>query len=248
MKMNLQYFADSNDNPEETPNSEGAPNNPSAETKNPEQVHEPQQPSNTIPYERFKEVNDAYKSFKSLGYNSADELKAQLDELKTLKQAEEERKKAEMDEVERLQAEKEEAAQKAQEAEEQARKAKEAANNRILNTEIKSVARALNANDPNDVLALLDKSQIEMDEEGNVTGVEEAVTAFKESKPWLFKQAIGADAKGGSNPNTNPTVDEIAAKEKELSEAQAEALKDKRHSGKVTRIFNELKELKKKNK
>lgn len=248
MKMNLQYFADNNDNPEETPNNEGAPNNPSAETKKPEQVHEPQQPSNTIPYERFKEVNDAYKSFKSLGYNSADELKAQLDELKTLKQAEEERKKAEMDEVERLQAEKEEAAQKAQEAEEQARKAKEAANNRILNTEIKSVARALNANDPNDVLALLDKSQIEMDEEGNVTGVEEAVTAFKESKPWLFKQAIGADAAGGSNPAKNPTIDEISAKEKELEQAKQQAIKDKRYAGKVTRIWNELKSLKTKGK
>lgn len=237
--------------PNANPNNEPqAPQKPSAETKNTEQVQNTQPtPPSAIPYERFKEVNDAYKSFKSLGYDSPDEIKAQLDELQTLKQAEDERKKAEMDELERLKAEKEEALQKAQEDAAKAEQAQKAANERILNTEIKSVARALNANDPNDVLALLDKAQVEVDEEGNLTGVEEAVTAFKESKPWLFKQvAIGADAKGGSNPNKNPSVDEIAAKEKELTEAQELALKDKRHSGKVTRIFNELKELKKKNK
>ena len=72
-------------------------------------------------------------------------------------------------------------------------KAQEKANTRILNTEIKSIARTLDANDPGDVLALLDKSTIQLDENGNYQGVEEAVNALKESKPWMFKKVVGAD-------------------------------------------------------
>lgn len=163
-----------------------------------------------------------------------------LKKLEEYEKAEEERKKAEMSEAERLKADKEEAAKKAEEAEEKAKLAQEKANQRIVNTEIKSIARSLNANDLNDVLALLDKSTIEVDDEGNVKGVDEAVQALKEAKPWMFKQAIGADAAGGSNPAKNPSVNEITAKEKELAEAQEKALKDSRFMGTVTKIYNEL--------
>ena len=93
-------------------------------------------------------------------------------------------------------------------------KAQEKANTRILNTEIKSIARTLDANDPGDVLALLDKSTIQLDENGNYQGVEEAVNALKESKPWMFKKVVGADATGGANPGTNPRANEILALEK----------------------------------
>ncbi len=67
---------------------------------------------------------------------------------------------------------KEEADKKALEASEAAQKAQEKANTRILNTEIKSIARALDANDLGDVLALLDKWTIQLDENGNYQGVE----------------------------------------------------------------------------
>ena len=80
-----------------------------------------------------------------------------------------------------------------------------------MNTEIKSVARALNANDPNDVLALLDKSEINVDEEGNIQGVESAVEALKASKPLMFKQVIGVDVSGAPNPVTNPKANEVTA-------------------------------------
>ncbi len=174
-------------------------------------------------------------------YADYDEIKAKLDELA---KAEEERKKAEMSEAERLLAEKEEAARKAQEAEEQAKKAQESANQRIINTEIRSIARSLNANDPNDVLALLDKSNVEIDEEGNVKGVEDAVKALKEAKPWMFKQAIGADALGGANPPKINTVSELAAKEKELAELQQQAAKNPRLMGRVTKLYNDILSLK----
>lgn len=174
------------------------------------------------------------------------ELDAKLKRLEEFEKAEEERKKAEMSEAERLKAEKEEAAKKAEEATEQAKKAQESANQRILNTEIRSVARALNANDPADVLALLDKSGIEMDDEGNVVGVEEAVKSLKEAKPWMFKQVLGADAAGGSNPAKNPSVNELTAKEKELEELKGQAVKNPRLLGKVTKLYNEILELRKK--
>ncbi|MCY8047651.1 phage scaffolding protein [Bacillus haynesii] len=174
------------------------------------------------------------------------ELEEKAKRLEELEKAEEERKKAEMSEAERLRTEKEEAAKKAEEASEKAKKAEESANQRIINTELRAIARSLNANDPNQVLALLDKSAVQIDEDGNVIGAEEVVAAFKESSPWMFKQPIGADASGGSNPAKNNLQTEIVAKEKELEEAKQKALKDNRYSGAVTRIFNELLSLKNK--
>lgn len=168
------------------------------------------------------------------------ELDSKLKRLEEFEKAEEERKKAAMSEAERLKAEKEEAAKKAEEATEQAKKAQESANQRILNTEIKSIARSLNANDPADVLALLDKSSVEIDEEGNVKGIEEAVKSLKEAKPWMFKQAVGADAAGGSNPAKNPSVNELNAKEAELADLKTQALQNPRLLGKVTKLYNEV--------
>lgn len=168
------------------------------------------------------------------------ELDEKLKRLEAYEKAEEERKKSEMSEAERLKAEKEEASKKAEEASEAAKKAQESANQRIVNTEIRSIARSLNANDPNDVLTLLDKSVIEIDDEGNVTGVDEAVKALKEAKPWMFKQPIGADASGGSNPSKNPGVSELSAKESELAELKQQALKNPRLLGKVTQLYNEV--------
>jgi hypothetical protein len=174
------------------------------------------------------------------------ELDAKLKRLEEFEKAEEERQKAAMSEADRLKAEKEEAAKKAEEATEKAKKAQESANQRIMNTEIKSIARSLNANDPSDVLALLDKANLEIDEEGNVKGVEEAVRALKEAKPWMFKQAFGADASGGSNPAKNPSVNELSAKEKELADMKAQAIKNPRLLGKVTKLYNEILELRNK--
>jgi DNA repair exonuclease SbcCD ATPase subunit len=174
------------------------------------------------------------------------ELDEKLKRLEALEKAEEERRKAEMSEAERLKAEKEEAAKQAAEATEQAKKAQEAANRRIIDTEIRSIARALNANDPNQVLALLDKSGVELAEDGSIVGAEEAVKAFKEASPWMFKQPIGADASGGSNPAKNPTASELTQLEKELEDAKQKALTNPRFAGKVTEIWNKIVDLKRK--
>ncbi|HDR7641231.1 phage scaffolding protein [Bacillus wiedmannii] len=199
--------------------------------------------SKTLTQEQVDEVIAKRLERERKKYEDYDDLKAKL---VAFEQADEERRKQEMTEVERLQAEKDEAAKKAVEASELAQKAQEQANSRILNTEIKSVARSLNANDPNDVLALLDKTEIKIDEEGNIQGVESAVDALKTIKPWMFKQVIGVDASSGSNPATNPRANELTALEKELTETKAEALKNPKLAGKVTQLYNKILELKSK--
>ncbi|MEH7457730.1 phage scaffolding protein [Bacillus sp. JJ1127] len=234
LRLDIQFFADGgnsdDDDPNNNPNDPGDPNPPKTFTQ--EQLDE-------IVTKRLE--RERKKSEEK--YGDYDNVKAKLAEFE---KAEEERKKQEMTEIERLQAEKAEADKKAVDASEAAQKALEQANVRILNTEIKSVARALDANDPADVLALLDKSSIQFGEDGNYQGVEDAVKALKESKPWMFKKVVGADAAGGANPGTNPKANEILALEKELEEAKAKALKDSKFVGEVTRIYNKLLDLKSK--
>ena len=213
---------------------------PSAETQKPDTT----QVDNKVPYDRFKAKVDEVNTLKQ----QQAEMEAKLQRLKELEEAEEERRKAEMSEQERLVAEKEEAEKKATELAEKAEKAQESANKRIIDTEIRAVARALNANDVNDVLALMDKEGVEIDSDGRVKGVEEAVAALKENKPWMFKRTVGADASGGSNPSKNPTLDEITEKEKELAELKQKAVSDRRLLGKVTELSNEIKGLLTKNK
>ncbi|MED1088336.1 scaffolding protein [Bacillus mycoides] len=206
-------------------------------------VIDPKEETKTLTQEQVDDVVAKRLERERKKYEDYDDIKAKL---VAFEQAEEERKKQEMTEVERLQAEKDEAAKRAVEASELAQKAQEKANARILNTEIKSVARSLNANDPNDVLALLDKSDINVDEEGNIQGVGSAVEALKVSKPWMFKQVIGVDASSGSNPATNPKANELTALEKELTETKVEALKNPKLAGKVTQLYNKILELKSK--
>lgn len=228
-RLNLQFFSEQE--PEET-NAQTTAGEPE-----PKPTEQTQQPEKTFTQAELDEILN--KRLEREKKKQA-EVEEQLKRLKAYEEAEEERKKAEMSEAERLRVEKEEAAKKAEEATEAAKKAQEAANQRIINTELRAIARSLNANNPNQVLALLDKSAVQIDEEGNVVGAEEVVAEFKASSPWMFKPPIGADAAGGSNPATNNAQTEIVAKEKELEEAKQKALKDSRYSGTVTKVFNEL--------
>ncbi|WP_353419233.1 phage scaffolding protein (plasmid) [Staphylococcus delphini] len=60
-----------------------------------------------------------------------------------------------------------------------------------LNTAIK-LAVAKDANDANDVLTLLNKDNLELKDDGSVQGLDDAVKALREAKPYLF----GASKKG----------------------------------------------------
>jgi len=168
-------------------------------------------------------------------YADYDEMRAERDRLKAEEEA---REAAKLTETQRLQAEKDEALRKAAEEAEKATKAKEAADKRVIDAEIRSIARALNANDANDVLSFVDKSKVSIDESGNVTGAEDAVKAVKEAKPYLFKSSTGgADAGGGGNPGRNH--DQAAADRTRLAELAEVARRTNRIEDKVA--YAELK-------
>ncbi|NHM91325.1 MULTISPECIES: phage scaffolding protein [Staphylococcus] len=78
-----------------------------------------------------------------------------------------------------------------------------------LNNAIK-LAVAKDANDVNDVLLMLDKSNLELQEDGNVKGLEDAVKALQESKPYLFvEQAPSGRTPQDGDPITNITKDQF---------------------------------------
>lgn len=78
-----------------------------------------------------------------------------------------------------------------------------------LNNAIK-LAVAKDANDANDVLLMLDKSNLELQEDGNVKGLEDAVKALQESKPYLFaQQAPSGRTPQDGDPIANITKDQF---------------------------------------
>lgn len=73
------------------------------------------------------------------------------------------------------------------------------ADNRLIAAEVKVIGTQMNLVDIDAAFALMDKSGIAVDESGNVTGVQEALTALKEAKPWLMKQTAPAGTGGTGN-------------------------------------------------
>ncbi|MCO4339546.1 phage scaffolding protein [Staphylococcus agnetis] len=90
-----------------------------------------------------------------------------------------------------------------------------------LNNAIK-LAVAKDANDANDVLLMLDKSNLELQEDGNVKGLEDAVKALQESKPYLFadNKATGRTSNDGDPINAGITKEQFD----EMTVAQREDL------------------------
>lgn len=211
LPLNLQFFA------EET----------SAETENTD-TQQQQQPQKeevrTIPYERFKQVNDDLRTFKetfkTLGLDGIDSLKALVEDYNAKKQAEEERQRAEMTEIERLQADlkaKEEAEQALAEQLAQAQAA--AKQERIRNAFI-TAAQSAGIAYIDDAYRLADLSTVTVGEDGTVSGVSEVVASLVESKPFLLKQKTQPNPIGDST-NSGNTGGKTA--EQLLAEAAAKA-------------------------
>lgn len=145
-----------------------------------------------IPKHRFDEVNEAKKQLeKSLAERDKQltELKKSVGDNEQLKQ-----------QIEKLQAENKTA------KEEYETKLKDMA----VTTAIK-LAVAGEVHDPDLIVTLLDKSKIEIDEQGNIkTGLEDQIKALQESKAFLFVQKDdsgkgvfkGITPPDGSNDNT----------------------------------------------
>lgn len=101
-------------------------------------------------------------------------------------------------EAEKKAAEAAESAKKAaEEAEGRAKKAEEAAQARIIRAEMKAHAIKAGIVDL-DGLALADLSQVKINEQGEVTGADEAIAALKKAKPYLFTTTTGSGGRAGS--------------------------------------------------
>ena len=112
-----------------------------------------------------------------------------------LRQAEEDaetRKRAEMTELERLKAD--------LEVERQARtKAEEQRQRQIARTQVIAAAARLGFNDPEDAIRMLDQSTLEVDDAGNIDGLDDALGKLLKQKPYLARQTTA-----GTISPTNP--------------------------------------------
>ncbi len=139
---------------------------------------------NWIPKDKFNEVNEAKKQAEE----ALKERDKQLADLKKAAEGNEELQK----QIETLQAE-----NKAKEQEYQGR-----LRDMAITTAIK-LAVAGEAHDPDLVVNLIDKSKVEVDEQGNVkAGLEDQIKSLRESKAFLFVQKGdgGAKFKGAKPP------------------------------------------------
>lgn len=125
------------------------------------------------------------------------------------KQVDEDNLKAQMSVEERLKVEKGEAETKATEAIVKA-------NQRLVRSEILNKAANLGVIDTDVVYKLLDKDEIDVDDDGNVTGVEEAIKALITAKPYLIKKTSsdenkksGDDQQGSNNKTKSVSLNDL---------------------------------------
>lgn len=147
------------------------------------------------------ELETLRKALKAANAESATRRKR----LEELEAAEEERKAAQMSEIDKALKAKADAEARAQAAEERMRTAT------IRNAVVLAATRA-NFHDPEDAFRLADLEGVQINEDGRVSGVEEALKALAKAKPHLVRQAatgtgeINATAAGRQ---TRTSVDDL---------------------------------------
>lgn len=79
-----------------------------------------------------------------------------------------------------------------------------------LNNAIK-LGVAKDANDPDDILAFISKDKLELQDDGNVKGLEDALKNLRESKPYLFADTkpTGRKPEDGSSPTGGLTKEQF---------------------------------------
>lgn len=79
-----------------------------------------------------------------------------------------------------------------------------------LNNAVK-LAVAKDANDADDILSLINKDELELQDDGNVKGLDKAIESLKESKPYLFAESkpSGRTPDDGKNVNGGITQEEF---------------------------------------
>jgi hypothetical protein len=113
--------------------------------------------------------------------------------LEELERADQERQKASLSEVDRLK-------QQVAEAQSEAEKARSEAATVRVKTAVIVAAGQMGFQDPEDAYALLDLSKLEIEKDGKVAGVDEALKALVKAKAYMIKKT-GAGPIGPTNPS-----------------------------------------------
>ncbi|HDP5860442.1 TPA: phage scaffolding protein [Staphylococcus aureus] len=73
------------------------------------------------------------------------------------------------------------------------------------------LAVAKEANDANDILAFINKGELELRDDGTVKGLDKEIKTLKESKPYLFapSKPTGNSPQQGDNPTGKPTKEDF---------------------------------------
>jgi hypothetical protein len=139
---------------------------------------------------------------KELGFDGVDAMKSAAAKAK------------EIEDANKTELEKEREAR--QKAESTSQAALDKANTRLINAELKVFASQAGYADPSDAVALVNRSDLKVDDDGNVTGAKEAVEALIAAKPHL---------KGSKDTNSSATGDSSQGGETETKGGFNEAFR-----------------------
>lgn len=185
--LDLQYFAEEPDEP--------------TEPTEPDQQDQKDDPK-TIPYDRFKQVNDKAKHYESalkeLGFEDTETLKSKLAEYKELEEQLAEKNRAEMTEAERLKADLDAKASREAELQSKLEEMQTSMQQEKLNNAFYKEAQKHNITYIDDAMKLADLSEVKV-EDGKVIGMEEAISKLATEKPYLVTGAQAPDVGGASN-------------------------------------------------
>ncbi|MCY9532972.1 hypothetical protein M5X04_27050 [Paenibacillus alvei] len=215
--LNLQLFAEGD--PEPTP--QDPPIDPQPET------------SKTFTQAELDDIVAKRLDRERKKYGDYDDLKTKLTELQA---AEDERKRGELTEIERYKADLEKEKSTKQTLESELNTLRESVKQERIRNAFITAATAANIAYIEDAWALANKSEIKVDDDGKVVGVDVLIASLVESKPFLVAQNPTKPKTIGDPP---PSVDEKAR----TLEAQLEDAKKRKDFSKVVEISNKLKGL-----
>lgn len=162
-------------------------------------------------------VNDDNKSFTSKDVNKIVGDRLEREKVKIEKQiraeVEEEKRKEKLTKEEKLKEEKNEAEKKASEIVKNA-------NKKLVLAEVKSQSVGLNIIDGDAAYSLMEKDDIEVDDDGNVKGVKESLEKLIENKKYLVRSStkddenknVGDDQQGKGNKGKSLDMNQLIRK------------------------------------
>lgn len=208
LRLDLQHFGGGED-----------PKDPKDPDNLTDPKEEPKEPEKTFTQAELNEKIAARIAREKAKYKDYDDIKTQLTEFE---KAEEERKKAEMTEVERLQAELDAKIEAEEALANQLEETRNQVKQQVINSEFTKLANENNIAYIDAAFRLVDLSDVKVDDEGKVTGADEAVAALIKDNPFLVeaekkkpKQIGGGTNK--QNNNSGKTDEQIIAEAEDVA-------------------------------